>query len=44
MAQGYVTVDEIEQEAPASGENACHLCHHPTVVHGINEKAKRLRH
>src|SRR5215475_14162865 len=44
MAQGYVTVDEIEQEAPASGEDARHLCQHPTVVHGINEKAKRLRH
>jgi hypothetical protein len=44
MAQGYVTVNEIEQEAPASGEGACYLCQHPPVVHGINEKAKRLRH
>src|SRR5215471_4934239 len=44
MLQGYVTVDEIEQEAPASGEDACHLCQHPTVVHGINEIAKRLCH
>jgi hypothetical protein len=44
MAQSYVTVDEIEQEASASGEEACHLCQHPTVVHRINEKAKRLCH
>jgi hypothetical protein len=40
MAQGYVTVDEIEQEAPASGEDACHLCQHPTVVHASTKKPK----
>src|SRR5262245_26802877 len=44
MMQGDVTVDEIEQEVPASSEDACHLCQHPTVVRGIGEKAKGLRH
>ena len=42
MAQGYVSVDEIEQEAAASGEDACHLCQHPMIVHGINEIAKKI--
>ena len=44
MVQGCVLVNEIEQEAATSGEEACHLCQHSVSVHSINETVKRVGH